>query len=123
MLEERKSGKTWRVLSYALTADLHQCIVLVELVTLLMDEDNVNMAEITTQTITLPSIDWKCVYIPGSSDAVTISYLNQQIPLSLWQQIPIDIPDSAIILGNHSWMASFDANTVYRKLDVRNTPI
>ena len=72
-----------------------------------------------SQTILLPSTDWKCINLPGLTDEVSITYVNQTIPSSLRQRVPVGINGYSLTTGDHQWMANIDADLQYRTLDMR----
>jgi hypothetical protein len=72
-----------------------------------------------TQTITLPSVDWKCVLIPGASLPVEITYVNQKIPPSLRARVPIGIDDFTLVTGDQQWMADINHHMELCTLDLR----
>jgi len=110
LLLNRIDGARWRVLSSSLTEDFHKCIVVAELeqmptkvIAASADNDDDDASEINlvmSQTITLPSVDWKCVMIHGASPPVEITYVNQQISPSLGSRVPIGIDDYTLVTGN-----------------------
>ncbi len=129
LLLNRVNGARWRVLSSSLTDDFHKCTVVAELEqmpTKGLDPStgaDYNESELylgMTQTITLPSVDWKCVLIPGASPPVQITYVNQQIPPSLRARVPVGIDDFTLVTGDRQWMADINYQIELRTLDLRD---
>lgn len=131
LLTNRVNCTIWKVITSDLSEDFHSCIVTAELVEIptyaAEDVPIVDSASCLTalslgmvENITLPSIDWKCIHIPGSSDSVCIDYVDQHIPSSLRQRIPVGIDDYTLVAGDRSWMVEKDSEVPFRSLDMRH---
>ena len=111
-------SQLWKVLTSTLSPDYSTCTVTA---TLLREQQqsSEHVAMEVLDTITLPSNDWKIVSMPGSADKVTITHLDQVIPSSLRQRIPISVDTRSAICADRAWMANVTSNEQYRILPVR----
>ena len=54
--------------------------------------------------VNLPHLEWKIISMPGESSPVDITYIDQDVPPSLHQNIPPNLDDASFVLGARTWM-------------------
>ena len=111
ILKNLESNTYWRVKSSALP-DFWRNMVELEQVDATNHDIIITMAPTTHPvSLTASSMDWMVISMPGASPQVPITYIDQVVPSSFRQYVPVGLSDGDFVLGNRAWMDENDEPT------------
>jgi hypothetical protein len=100
-IKEKLTGLQWTV-SKSYLPDYWTCHCEINRVTV----NDCGEEESVVREVCFPDIGWDICNIPGDPTPVALTYIDQSIPPSARQKVPLKITPQKLLFGNRDWMSN-----------------